>query len=143
VRYWDGQAWTTHQQPATPAAAGPPGPYFVAMLGSETGPVTFEQLRQMIASKQLTTTTQIRTETGGWFPAGQLPGLYSDKEWLTALLLSILVGGFGVDQFYLGNTGLGIAKLLTLGACGVWTLIDIVRIAMNTVPDSKGMPLRK
>jgi hypothetical protein len=144
VRYWDGQAWTQHQQPAVPATpAAPSGPYFVALLGGETGPVTFEQLRQMIATKQLTATTQVRGASGGWFQAQQLPGLYSDKEWLTTLLLSVFVGGFGVDQFYLGNTGLGVGKLLTLGGCGIWTLIDIFRIAMNTVPDSRGLPLRK
>lgn len=42
------------------------------------------------------------------------------------LLFSIFLGGFGVDRFMIGDTGLGIAKLL-LGwvTCGIWPLVDI------------------
>ncbi len=65
------------------------------------------------------------------------------KSWMVALLLSFFLGGFGVDRFYLGYTGLGIAKLLTLGACGVWSLIDFIMIIMNKLPDANGQPLAK
>ncbi len=42
------------------------------------------------------------------------------------LLFSIFLGGFGVDRFVIGDTGLGVAKLL-LGTftCGIWPLVDI------------------
>ena len=48
------------------------------------------------------------------------------KNPTTVLLLSIFLGGLGVDRFYIGDTGLGIAKLL-LGwlTAGIWPLIDI------------------
>ena len=69
--------------------------------------------------------------------------LTGDKDWTTALLLSIFTGFLGIDRFYLGYTGLGILKLVTLGGCGVWKLVDIILIAMNKLPDAQGRPLRK
>lgn len=65
------------------------------------------------------------------------------KDFLVALLLSIFVGSLGVDRFYLGYVGLGIVKLLTAGGCGVWTIIDIILIAMGKLPDASGQPLKK
>jgi TM2 domain-containing membrane protein YozV len=46
------------------------------------------------------------------------------KNPTTAIILSVLIGHFGIDRFYLGDTGLGIAKLLTCGGLGIWTLVD-------------------
>jgi ribosomal protein L40E len=66
-----------------------------------------------------------------------------EKDWLVALLLSLFVGGLGVDRFYLGYVGLGILKLVTLGGCGIWWLIDLILIAMNKLPDAQGNPLRQ
>ena len=66
-----------------------------------------------------------------------------DKEWIVALLLSIIVGALGVDRFYLGYVGLGIVKLLTAGGCGIWYIVDIILIAMNKLPDAQGRPLRR
>jgi len=40
------------------------------------------------------------------------------------LIVSILAGSFGIDRFMIGDTGLGIAKLLTCGGLGIWTIID-------------------
>ena len=65
----------------------------------------------------------------------------SDKSYTTALWLSFLHGGLGIDRFYLGYKGLGIAKLLTLGGVGIWALIDFILIAMRKVPDAQGRPL--
>lgn len=72
-----------------------------------------------------------------------VPQQPEQKDFLVALLLSIFVGYLGIDRFYLGYVGLGIAKLLTAGGCGVWTVIDIILIAMGKLPDATGRPLRK
>ncbi len=42
----------------------------------------------------------------------------------TSIIVSILAGSFGIDRFIIGDTGLGIAKLLTCGGIGIWTIID-------------------
>mmetsp|Transcript_116398 Transcript_116398/g.324343 ORF Transcript_116398/g.324343 Transcript_116398/m.324343 type:complete len:288 (-) Transcript_116398:131-994(-) len=56
------------------------------------------------------------------------------KSQLTAFLLSLFLGMFGADQFYLGFIWpLGILKFLTLGGLGVWWIFDIVRIGSSPV----------
>ena len=46
------------------------------------------------------------------------------KDPTTLLLVSIFLGSLGIDRFMLGDTGMGILKLLTGGCCGVLTIID-------------------
>jgi TM2 domain-containing membrane protein YozV len=65
------------------------------------------------------------------------------KSWTTTLILSILLGGLGVDRFYLGYTGLGILKLVTCGGCGIWSIYDIIMVATGKMVDANGQPLAK
>ncbi len=46
------------------------------------------------------------------------------KDPTMMLIVSLLVGHFGIDRFLMGDTGLGIAKLLTCGGFGIWTVVD-------------------
>lgn len=66
----------------------------------------------------------------------------SDKSWTKALLLSLFLGPFGVDRFYLGYTKLGTLKLLSFGGVFLWALIDLILLLFNKIPDADGDTLR-
>ena len=70
------------------------------------------------------------------------PGGVSDKDQATAFLLAAFLGTMGADRFYLGQTNLGIAKLLTGGGCGIWAIYDLVMIGMGKMRDAQGRALR-
>jgi TM2 domain-containing membrane protein YozV len=50
---------------------------------------------------------------------------FSFKNPTTLMIIAWFGGYLGVDRFMLGETGLGIAKLLTFGGCYIWAIIDI------------------
>jgi len=58
--------------------------------------------------------------------------IVSPKSKSTAIILAWFLGYLGVDRFYLGDIGLGIVKLLTLGGCGIWALIDAIMLIVGT-----------
>lgn len=82
-------------------------------------------------------------------PAEQLPSIreklmdLDDNRWIvvssiqfkdptTALILSLFLGVYGIDRFFIGHTGLGIGKLITCGGCGLWAIIDWFNIKKAT-----------
>ena len=48
------------------------------------------------------------------------------------LIISIFVGELGVDRFMIGDTAMGVLKLITGGGCGIWWLIDLFSIKDKT-----------
>jgi TM2 domain-containing membrane protein YozV len=73
------------------------------------------------------------------------------KSKIAAGLLGIFLGGFGVHNFYLGNTGKAVAQLLmSVLSCGIlyivshiWGLIEGIMILTGSInTDAKGIPLK-
>lgn len=60
------------------------------------------------------------------------------KNKTTAIILSLLLGGLGIDRFYLGYIGLGILKLLTGGVFGIMWLIDLILIISGNLNPKNG-----
>ena len=54
------------------------------------------------------------------------------KDPTTSLIVSLLAGGLGIDRFLIGDSGLGVGKLLTCGGFGIWTIVDWFQIQKAT-----------
>lgn len=54
------------------------------------------------------------------------------KDPVLVLIVSLVAGPLGVDRFIIGDVGLGIAKLLTCGGLGIWTIVDYFLIMGRT-----------
>jgi TM2 domain-containing membrane protein YozV len=46
------------------------------------------------------------------------------KDPTIILIISLLGGSLGIDRFLIGDTGLGVGKLITCGGFGIWAIID-------------------
>ena len=54
------------------------------------------------------------------------------KDPMIILIISIFLGGLGIDRFMIGDIGLGVLKLLTFGVFGIFTMIDWFLISGRT-----------
>jgi hypothetical protein len=116
--------------------------FFVQIPGASDRLFSVLELSQMAKTRTIKGSTLVQHKDQSYPVAvSTVPGVFSTRQYVTTLLLSFFLGGLGVDRFYLGQTGLGIGKLLTLGGCGIWSLIDLIMIAMRNVTDVDGKPL--
>lgn len=86
------------------------------------------------ASGNITTTVVEKANDDLSSPAAAAGG----KSQVTALILVALIGGLGIHRFYLGYTWQGVVQLLTAGGCGVWALIDLIRIITGDLQPKDG-----
>ena len=103
--------------------------------------LTTEELKTWASAGKITGDSIVVDANGEHWNAKQIPGVFSNRDWLVALVLSVIVGTLGVDRFYLGKIGTGILKLITFGGLGVWTIIDIILIAIKKLDDKEGLKL--
>ena len=66
----------------------------------------------------------------------------SEKGFVPALLLCFFLGGFGVHRFYVGKVGTGLLQLVTFGGLGIWTLVDLITIAVGSFTDKEGNTIK-
>lgn len=68
---------------------------------------------------------------------------YSDKNWLTLLLLYLFLGWLGFHRFYAGKIVSGVFFVLTVYGLGIWGLIDFISIITKNFKDADGRYIRK
>lgn len=81
-------------------------------------------------------------------PEATAKAVVRPDEWLTAVLLCIFLGTFGIHRFYTKNTEIGAAQLvLGLLSCGVvswiWSFIDMILLLAGSYTTGDGRLLTK
>lgn len=66
----------------------------------------------------------------------------SDRSFIVTLILSFFLGGIGAHRFYAGKIGTGILMLVTLGAFGIWSLIDFIIVLVGKFEDAEGRVIK-
>jgi hypothetical protein len=117
--YWDGTAYNGTR---AATAVAPPAPQPVAPQPVQPAAV------------------YVAVPTAGSIPV--YGGAVSPKSRTVASILGFFFGGLGVDRFYLGNIGMGVAKLLVGWlTLGIWPLIDWIIILAGAAHDGNGLPV--
>jgi TM2 domain/Protein of unknown function (DUF2510) len=127
--WWDGTKYhgTRVVEPATAASSAPPIVTPPPVGPPPAGPQPVQPVAVYLAVQ----------------PVGALPPYgVSPKSRTVASILGFFLGWLGVDRFYLGNIGMGVAKLLLGWATfGIWPLIDWIIILAGAAHDGDGLPV--
>lgn len=81
-----------------------------------------------------------------FFTQGQQRGNYNN-EWLTVMLLCLLLGGLGIHRFYTKNNDIAVLQLI-LGICScgvisiVWAIVDFVQLVTGSYKTGDGRILK-
>lgn len=82
-------------------------------------------------------------EREAWHAALRTDTRTSEKNWWIAFCLSLVLGLFGADRFYLGSVGLGFLKFFTCGGFFLWWLADLMLLLANRMHDADGDIVRR
>ena len=61
-----------------------------------------------------------------------------DKSQVGAAVFCFFLGFIGIHRFYLGYPVIGFLQIITLGGCGLWALIDFIRIVLGDLQPANG-----
>jgi len=56
------------------------------------------------------------------------------------IIISLFLGGLGIDRLMMGYSNWWL-KLITLGGCGIWSLIDLIKIITGSMKMADGRDL--
>lgn len=126
--------------------------YFIQINGRTVGPMTATQVMAYSVYED----TPVCADSGTWAPLYTFPELQElladkrrhvgtamhrpgDKEKTVAGILAILLGGLGVQYFYLGKVSAGIITiLLSMVTCGIWPVLMLIQgILMLTMSEEE------
>lgn len=96
-----------YQSVSTPSGQFHGVQYYVQIPGMHGQMFSFDQLSSMAVQRVLKPGSLVQVVGEPyWSPASAVPGVFSDKSYIAAMILAWFLGVFGVDRFYLGYTGL-------------------------------------
>jgi hypothetical protein len=58
----------------------------------------------------------------------------------TMILVALFLGNLGIHRLMMGYSNWWL-QLITLGGCGIWSLIDLIRVITGDMKMSDGRPL--
>ncbi len=71
----------------------------------------------------------------------QYPGQKPAQSKIGMILICFFVGSLGIHRYLMGYRNWWL-QLITLGGCGIWSLVDFIRIIVGDMVMADGRPLK-